>query len=97
MDPGDPNSGALLRPRIISPGTKNPTDDLVAWDDRITRRNDATFSQIQVGATDSAHGHTDQQLAVRWLGLRRIDHLERNAARAGSRMNQLKSAHSSKW
>jgi hypothetical protein len=54
VNPGDANAVAALETARFTAGTLDATNDLMTGDDRILRRDEASFDEIEVGSTNTA-------------------------------------------
>lgn len=71
MDPGKPDLVTLLKRHHVMPDSRNSAYDLMTGNDRVARRDDAPFHDIQIGSTDGTHGHAHEELVRRRHG--RVD------------------------
>jgi len=60
VNPGDANAVAALETARFTAGTLDATNDLMTGDDRILRRDEAPFDEIEVGPTNTADRNRDE-------------------------------------
>jgi len=60
VNPGDANAVAALETARFSAGILDATNDLMSGDDRISRGDEPSFDEIEVGPTDGTNGNRDE-------------------------------------
>ena len=69
IDPRDSNAIAFAESRVL-PNSFHSTDDLMSWNNRVLRGDNAAFRNVQISAAHRADRNPNQDVAIGrcWLG-----------------------------
>lgn len=94
MDPRDPDASTFAKAADARSCAGDATDNLVAGNHRIARGLDSALDDVEIGSTDAAHRHVNEQLSrPRDRSLDLLELEDRRATCRGTGLVQQHRAH----